>query len=337
MLKRINYILTSLTLLAYASIYIPTEQIWFSDFISWSIFGFIILHIIFVFIWLIIRWSQMYISLLTLLLGFKFLMVTVAFNAQNPNYQATFSVLSYNVRAFNIFETQNEKLMLQDLLDRLMIEPADILCFQEYCQQRNGENQIDIAEVLVQKNYSMYTALPIFNKAGARFGLAIFSRYPILNRGFIRYDAQSKHGFLYADIKIKEDTIRFYNVHFTSWRGKLKKNIWAHIKSISLKHNSEFKVLLKHLRASPYKVILCGDFNAPPYSKIYFGLSKILNNAFESGGDGFGFTYHPKFPFLRIDNIFHCKSLVLKEFKILSEIDFSDHYPIQAFYQRCLK
>ena len=334
MLRKINYGLAGMTLIAYASIYIPTEKLWFSNFIGWSIFGFILIHCVLIIFWLVVRWRNTFISGLTLLLGLKFLMVTFAFNGEQPTSEGTFSVLSYNVRAFNLYESENPTSEIKLLVKSLMQTGADVLCLQEYYQQNNGQNQIDVAQIFADQNYWTCTGLPTFNKTGGRFGLAIFSKYPIVKQAFIRYETTSTDGFLYADVKIGADTLRFYNVHFKSWRQKTKQDIWTHFKSISLKHSSALKVLLKHLEASSYQVILCGDFNAPPYSQIYFRVAELLQNAFEVGGCGLGFTYHPRFPFLRIDHIFHCRTLVLDEFKIVNDINFSDHYPIQASYSQ---
>lgn len=334
MLKKINYALAGLTLLAYTSIYIPTEKLWFSNIISWSIFGFIIIHIVLTIFWSLTPSPNVFISLLTLLLGFKFLMITFAFNPKRSSAKATFSVLSYNARAFNIYEDANYTTGIKDLTTNLMKTEAAIFCLQEYYQQNEGENKINVAHIFAAQNYWTCTALPTFNKKGGRFGLAIFSKYPILKHDFIHYEIQSEHGFLYADIKIGTDTLRFYNVHFKSWRRKSEADFWSHFKSISLKHNSELKVLLKHIEMSPYEVILAGDFNAPPYSQVYFQLSELLENAFEVGGRGLGFTYHSDFPCLRIDHIFHAPNLVLEEFKIWDTMNLSDHFPIQAYYSK---
>lgn len=92
------------------------------------------------------------------------------------------------------------------------------------------------------------------------------------------------------------------------------------------------QILKKHLLGSPYPVILAGDFNDLPYSYTYFSLRENLENAFESKGRGFGFTYNKVLFFLRIDNVFFDKALEVLQFKTLREVDYSDHYPISAVF-----
>ena len=128
---------------------------------------------------------------------------------------------------------------------------------------------------------------------GQHFGLAIFSKHKIINKGFVAYDT-TKNGFLYADILIQKDTIRFFNTHLKSWgkvsgSGGKNKELIKHFKQVFLKHHEQAKVLIDHVFDSPYQVVLGGDFNEIPYSNLYFKLKRILKNAFEMKGKGFWF------------------------------------------------
>ena len=92
------------------------------------------------------------------------------------------------------------------------------------------------------------------------------------------------------------------------------------------------KLLIDHIELSPYKVLLCGDLNDLPYGNTYMRLSKLLVNAFEMKGRGFGFTYNGKIPFLRIDNQFVDKSIAVNQFAVFRNVKYSDHFPIWANY-----
>ncbi len=83
-----------------------------------------------------------------------------------------------------------------------------------------------------------------------------------------------------------------------------------------------------HMNSSPYPVILCGDFNDPPFSYAYNTLSKDLNDTFIDEGKGTGATYIGKIPFFRIDFILYDKLLCINHEVINSK--WSDHYPIMA-------
>ena len=80
-------------------------------------------------------------------------------------------------------------------------------------------------------------------------------------------------------------------------------------------------------------VILVGDFNQTPYSFVYNSFKEIMNNAFETAGNGFGFTYRGStLFFLRIDNQFYDPRLKAIDFKTHKQVPYSDHYPIEARY-----
>jgi len=82
-----------------------------------------------------------------------------------------------------------------------------------------------------------------------------------------------------------------------------------------------------HALKSKHKVIICGDFNATPYSKPYRILKKGLNDSFVSKGNGFGATYTSlKYP-LRLDYVLSDKRIVAL-FHNNFDLNLSDHEPI---------
>jgi endonuclease/exonuclease/phosphatase family metal-dependent hydrolase len=80
---------------------------------------------------------------------------------------------------------------------------------------------------------------------------------------------------------------------------------------------------------SPYKVIVCGDFNDVPNSYAYHTIGKDLLNAFTEKGSGLGRTFSGISPTLRIDNIFTDKKIATAQFTRVSK-KLSDHFPIIA-------
>lgn len=53
-----------------------------------------------------------------------------------------------------------------------------------------------------------------------------------------------------------------------------------------------------------YLVVVCGDFNTPPNTRIYRSLRSRLINSFERSGRGTGLTFLKRLPLVRIDHIF---------------------------------
>jgi endonuclease/exonuclease/phosphatase family metal-dependent hydrolase len=87
------------------------------------------------------------------------------------------------------------------------------------------------------------------------------------------------------------------------------------------------EILHDSIQASPYPVILCGDFNDTPSSYTYSILSDDLKDAFRNSGNGAGKTYSGPFPSFRIDYMFHDPKITSTAYRTIKE-KLSDHYPI---------
>jgi endonuclease/exonuclease/phosphatase family metal-dependent hydrolase len=174
--------------------------------------------------------------------------------------------------------------------------------------------------------------------------MAIFSKYPILKKGNVQVRDKYSYGAIYADILFQKDTIRVYNIHLKSMSintealkdtDNLKKNyfdLFRRLKNGFSQRAKQVRLIQESIEKCPYKVILCGDLNDLPYSYTYYKLSQVLENAFEQGGRGFGFTFNSWLFFLRIDNQFFSESIQIKDCETIREIDYSDHFPIKATY-----
>jgi endonuclease/exonuclease/phosphatase family metal-dependent hydrolase len=75
--------------------------------------------------------------------------------------------------------------------------------------------------------------------------------------------------------------------------------------------------------------IVSGDFNSTPHGWAYWHLADDLTDAFRVAGDGWGGTYHSRFPFARIDFV-----LASAEWRVLGarvpDAHLSDHRPLVA-------
>ena len=81
------------------------------------------------------------------------------------------------------------------------------------------------------------------------------------------------------------------------------------------------------MEASPYPVIICGDFNDVPNSYAYNTIGKGTHDAFTDKGTGIGRTYAGVSPTLRIDHIFADKHFNIEQY-IRARKKISDHYPL---------
>lgn len=282
--------------------------------------------------------------LIALIVGWKFVGVTFQFRTE-PEVEKGLSVLSYNVHMFSYNKTGDAKKSSssKNLIQWLKENPSDIKCFQEFYQDPTTPSRNTIKQLGKETGYHHFYQVIQGNPKSSTFGMAIFSRYPIVNEGFV-LDSKSTNGIIFADIKVEKDTIRIYNAHLESMNipsaelkdfEGIKENYRQTLRKLKrgqVTRASQLEILMEHMENSPYANILVGDFNDVPYSYTYFTLRNIMDNGFEKAGKGFGFTYNKVLFFLRIDNIFYDGVLDILDFKTHSEVDYSDHYPVSAVF-----
>lgn len=339
--------ITSLTFLIslglFFSVYISPEFFPYVGLITLVIPILWVLNVV-LFVILVLAWRKLAIlPLVAVVLGWEFMGITFQIRSPAENPQGL-SVLSYNVHLFSyIKEGEDPKVAGPNITKWVKDHPADIKCLQEFYQDYTTPSRNAIKLLAEDANYE-YSYQTIEGSASKRsYGMAILSRYPIINQGRV-LDTKRTNGVIFADIKVNMDTIRIYNAHLESMnipseelsnmegiKSNYKETL-RKLKNGQVIRASQLGILLEHMENSPYVNILAGDFNDVPYSYTYFSLRKVMENAFEKAGKGFGFTYNKVLFFLRIDNIFYDYELEIESFRTHREVDYSDHYPISATF-----
>ena len=286
----------------------------------------IIINLVFVLFWIIIGFKkQVILSFFVLLLSLLFIPKLYKFNAKEPSKNKnSLSIMTYNVRKFNIFNWLKIKNIDTEIKTLIINEDPDILMLQEF-------KNIDDFKL----NYP-YFYNHITNK-NVQSGLVIYSKYPVINKGAIGYNQSGKDA-IYVDIVKENDTLRIYNFRLETTGVVLDKDFFGHKDSEKLikrlrnsfkTHQKQIDTLNAHIRDCQYKVILAGDLNNTAYSWDYKNIKNELKDTFLEAGKGFGKTYQfKKFP-LRIDFIFVDENIKVIDHKNLKQ-KFSDHYPIIA-------
>ena len=282
------------------------------------------LNILFMFFWIAKLKKQFMLSLIVLILGNDSLKSFVNFS-NNSKFIADneFSIISYNVRLFNLYnwiEKDNITIKIKEFLKN---KNADIICLQEY---QNTNFNLDNYEYQYEK----------LRGDNLKYGQAIFSKYPIVNKGSIDFNSPSNNA-IFSDIKISNDTIRIYNIHLESFSfekeielSELNKNnekIMNDLSKTFIIQQKQVELLKKSIKKCPHKVIVSGDFNNTAFSYIYKELSRDFNDSFKEKGNGFGITFNYNFIPLRIDFILSDKVFKINYFKTY-KINLSDHEPI---------
>ena len=260
-------------------------------------------------------------------------------------------VMSYNVRLFDLYNWNENKESKAQIMSLINEVNPDVLCIQEYYFTEDKKLAFNTRNYIIDslgfKYY--YENFSEESKNENYFGMATFSKCPILNSGSKQFSNDISNQFIFTDVKKGNDTIRIYNSHVGSIRfnhtdykvmgGKgnpiwphqkpPKRNILSKLKKGFKKRSTQVKSLTEHINSSPFKTIVCMDMNDTPISYSYHQMDKYLNDAFTNSGFGFGGTYIGNIPALRIDYIWHDKKLGSSNFVVYDE-NLSDHKAISA-------
>lgn len=326
----------------------------FPAYFSLMLFPVILLNVFFIVFWLLFRKWYFILSFITLILFSAILRSTITFpfgkNAIDTTARKV-TILSYN--------TMNTGLLKKYLpnnnngvISHILNSNADILCLQEFAYSYN-EDQFTLSDM--EKLFKDYPYKHISfqrSKWNMKIGVATFSKFPIINKRDIDYEADFNRS-IFSDIVIGNDTVRVINNHLESNRitskdirntAKLRSDFSSEkfselTKYLSRKMSVAYKVRAKQALAvaksrdeSPYKVIVCGDFNDVPSSYTYAKMKGDLKDAFKEVGSGLGWTFEKSLYRLRIDYILYDSSFDATSFKT-TVLQASDHYPIQVDFK----
>jgi endonuclease/exonuclease/phosphatase family metal-dependent hydrolase len=353
-LRFINSLVLVVSVISYLSVLVSPEFFWLAGFVSMLIPFCILINIFFVLLWWWHkRWYALY-SLFVLIIGFPFWHASISLGGvwkedveKNKN---SLSVLSYNVRQFDVYQEQDKQYSItKNTIKWVKNDTSDIKCIQDFYNSETAKifnTRERLAAQDSENFYHFHARYTSANHKRGQFGIAIFSKYPFINKGEVPFRIRTDNGAIFADIVKGKDTIRIYNIHLESMSinqnelqliDKPEETFWyagKRLKKGFSMRSQQVQTIVNHIKTSPYPVILCGDLNDLPYSYTYFKLRRNLKNAFESKGLGTEFTFNGKLFFLRIDNQFYDDDkLNCIYFNTHREILFSDHYPLRAVYE----
>lgn len=349
----LHYLVIVSLLLSLVARYISPLLFWLPAFFGLAFPLFFILNIVFIIYWLVQFKPAIVFGLialgLSLTTAYKYVQVSIPNKSSNKPLKVT----SYNCMLFDLYNWSRNKESRSKILANLTEINADILCLQEfYTSEQSGDyNNVDTLRHLLHTNYYHSEYTTTLRKVD-HWGIATFSKYPIINQGKLIFHTSSNNICIYSDIVVNKDTIRVYNVHLQSIsfsKGDNKflddvisekdaedemlnsRNILRRLKRAFLKRTQQVNMIVTHMKTCRYKVIICGDFNDTAASYAYYQLSKNMKDCFIEKGLGFGRTYAGKWPQFRIDYILHSKNLSCGNYKRSRET-FTDHYPITAYF-----
>ena len=362
LLDRFMLFLNMLSLMALSATYlagiISPEKFWPLAFVAMSYPIILTVTAFFIVYWLLRRKWFLFLNIAFILLKWDYVAATVQFNSQAKEvsaHSANIKVMTYNVRLFDYYNWSNNKNTRHWIYDFLFNQQPNILCFQEFYHDKTG--YFPTIDTLLEVNSIRHMHVENYTKKlnnNQLWGMANLSSYPIINKGKIEFESTYGNLCIFTDLKLDEDTVRVYNLHLQSVRigedqyrfldqimlnkslsgirigellGDLKLLVYRMAHAF-IERGKQADLVAKHVKNSPYPIVLCGDFNDTPTSYSYLTLVKDLNDSFANEGFGMGSTY-VRLPFFRIDNIFY-SNYFKAESHTVHHYELSDHFAVSA-------
>ena len=242
------------------------------------------------------------------------------------------TILTWNTGRMGGFAKPEKNEVLQYLLS----QDADVICLQEVDVYKDPQflTLPDVRKTLSAKYPYSYVDFSVYNQRH-QYGTMVWAKYPLVNKQSLHYET---HGHLSnrCDIVVGKDTLRLINNHLESY--KLQTEDMSDVNKIEQKwrratplRNAQARVIRREIEASPYPVIVVGDFNAVALSYAYWHISSGLYDAWNETHHFWemGSTFEYKGFGFRIDYIL-CSDPLKPVSCEVKETTGSDHKPVVA-------
>ena len=350
----LNLIAIVCLLLAYLCSVTNPQNTWYFTFFGLAYPFVLLANLLFVIYWILFKRWYFLISLVVILVGYSILTQTIGFRAKSSSNfiesENTIKLMSYNVHHFKKFGDEIQQEPNSAALRLIEAENPEIIGFEEFYTRRKGKYKFkdSILHILNTKHYYYDTTL---SNDFESTGVAVFSKFPIINKGNLEIEKQDNgNKAIWVDIQKGSQVIRVYVVHLASislqpedysFINEVKtdlntnsdisssKRILRKLKNAFIKRSKEVDILKNAIEQTTLPVIVMGDFNDTPASYCVNKIGKGLKNSFQEKGSGLGITYNGDAPNFQIDYVFTSPAFNIDGYQIIKK-QFSDHYPIRV-------
>lgn len=354
-------------LLSYLSVYVNPSKFALPLFFGLYFIPILAINLLLLLVALLRRSASAWITVVALLpaLLYTELFFKIGHNEEAEKEGIELKIESYNVGMFSSARggiTREE--CRKEIGKHIANELPDILCLQEFFAE--SYTQADtIYSQYPYRHYHLFKALngKLFgNIILSRFPIVESGRLSFKGSTNLSIFADIEH--YGRTLRIYNNHLESYNVSFTALAQKAARALQGEtteeggstpefygsnilnettreeltrdivethekMKDTFIKRSQQVGKIMDDINRSSKLTIICGDFNDTPMSYTYHTLAKHRKDTFKEAGKGFGASFVPVWPLLRIDYL-----IVPQEAECLThtvhKISFSDHYPVSA-------
>lgn len=234
----------------------------------------------------------------------------------------TLKAMGWNVRLYDRYGWLGEGTR-EGIFEAVAKERPGVLCLQEHFRDPDAAAYPIEGPMLEafrgEGGRSELHEVWARGKAGRRFGVATWSRHPIVARNDIAFGTTSNNVCAVTDIAWEGDTVRVFNAHFASLHfgsedyaaledgvpdAEGRQRIWSRMREAYAERVTQVGQVMEAVQDSPHPVLLCGDFNDVPVSWALQQFRGPLRDTHDVRGLRMDGTWQGVIPGVRIDHIF---------------------------------
>jgi endonuclease/exonuclease/phosphatase family metal-dependent hydrolase len=231
--------------------------------------------------------------------------------------KSAFRVMTYNIHHG---EGLDGKVDLERIARVIRRERVDVVALQEVDKGVQRTDRRDLAGELAALTGLTAVFSNNFHYQGGEYGNAVLTRFPVLTATNLHYQmlrTNEQRGLLQLVLKVHGRKLAFMNTH-VDFRGA---------DSERLLNVDEIRSQACRYAGTP--VVLCGDFNDTPDSRVHQRLREQFADAWALAGQGTGWTFPAGVPRKRIDYVWITKGGAIECVGAqVPESDASDHRPL---------
>jgi endonuclease/exonuclease/phosphatase family metal-dependent hydrolase len=217
------------------------------------------------------------------------------------------------------------KVDLERIARLIRAEGADIVALQEVDQGVARTARRDFPAELAR--LTGFTCIFSNNHTfqGGQYGNAILSRFPVKRWKNLHYRMLrpgEQRGLLQAVLDVHGRELVFMSTHINYLTDDAER--WSNVE--------EIEAVARQYSGTP--IILGGDFNDVPGSRVYQRINQTFDDTWVRAGQGDGFTGPAEAPGKRIDYLWFSRGGSLTPLNVrVVQSDASDHLPVVAEFQ----